>query len=81
MSEAVAAALEAAQEAKHAYRGVGGAEQRAAHRQASTELRYQRWIDRAGPAQEQARLAAVEGHSNNEVATFYQRWLDENPEA
>ena len=81
MSEAVDTALEAAQEAKHDYRDGGGAADRTAHRHASAELRYQRWLTRGGPAQERARLDAGQGHSNNEVAALYQRWLDENPEA
>jgi hypothetical protein len=40
------------------------------------ELRYARWVQRGGPAEEAAAVAA-NGHTNRAVADLYQRWLAE----
>ncbi len=76
----VAAALERAQAAKADHRDASTDETRTQHRAASTDLRYARWVARGGPAEEAARLDAGQDHTNDEVATLYARWLDENPE-
>lgn len=41
------------------------------------ELRFARWVQRGGPAQEKAALDETGEHSNRHVAEFYQRWLAE----
>lgn len=42
------------------------------------ELRYARWVQRGGPADEEAALAAEDGaHTNRAVADLYARWLTE----
>jgi hypothetical protein len=40
------------------------------------ELRFARWVQRGGPAEEAAALDAG-GHTNRAVAGLYERWLAE----
>lgn len=44
------------------------------------ELRYARWVQRGGPAEEQARLDDEEigGHTNRAVAAHFERWRAES---
>lgn len=48
-----------------------------------TELRYARWVQRGGPAEEQARLddKSVGQHTNRAVAALFERWRNENEKA
>lgn len=43
------------------------------------ELRYARWVQRGGPAEEQTRLddKAIGEHTNRAVATLFERWQAE----
>lgn len=47
------------------------------------ELRYARWVQRGGPAEEQTRLDDEEigEHTNRAVAAHFDRWLGEQAEA
>lgn len=45
-----------------------------------TELRYARWVQRGGPAEEQARLNAGETHTNRAVEALFERWQAEPDE-
>lgn len=41
------------------------------------ELRFARWVQRGGPAQEEAALAETGECTNRAVADLYVRWLSE----
>jgi hypothetical protein len=41
------------------------------------ELRFARWVQRGGPAQEAAAVAETGEHTNRAVADLYKRWLAE----
>ncbi len=44
---------------------------------AKHELRYARWVQRGGPAEEEQRLTDGYGHTNRAVATHFERWSNE----
>jgi hypothetical protein len=44
------------------------------------ELRYARWLQRGGPEDELAALAATGVHTNRAVAAHYLRWQAESTE-
>jgi hypothetical protein len=48
-----------------------------AHPDLKAELRYQRWVARGGPAEEQELLTAGDDHTNRAVADLYARWSAE----
>lgn len=45
---------------------------------AKHELRYARWVQRGGPAEEEGRLDDGDGHTNRAVAAHFERWQAES---
>lgn len=76
MSNQVQEALDRAQEAKAAYRADPSLKDE--HRAAATELRYQRWVARGGPAGYELLLQVdPDGKAARAAADMYQRFCAE----